>query len=901
MRFGRLGLWILGAVCALIASTRMVSAQTAFGPGGGLNLTSGTLQSSTISVSTVGTVTSVSVTLNGVKSDATTTGGGMSTTYFILQDPAGKQFVLLGATGSAAENLTGLNITIVDSASNGAPLLPTAWTTSGSVTVKPASDWNGLGGATGQAFPDGEPNNSDSPATDGSATLNGSFNGATANGTWTLLAEDDCNGIFGGTCSNTDGGGFTNWSLTLGINSTSVGTTTSISSTLNPSFSSTPNNSVAFTATVTSSSSTPTGTVAFSANGTGISGCGAQALNGSGQASCTTALTTQGLNLIGAAYTPTGSFSPSSSSFNQLVEVHATNPSGSTYCNNATLAVPGGFGSPTEMAYPSVVGVPSSVTNTVANVTVQLNNLSSVLGITDTSFLLVAPNGQNLDLLDGGFTNSSGGTVTLTFSDSASGSVPPGTTAPTTGTYLATDNRNTATSFPNSIPTARSIDSNIPAIPSSINYAQPFGGSGALNLGGAFSGAPAAGDWSLYIINGETSGDNISIGGWCLNFTLNSGSATTTAINSSQNPATPGTLVNFTATVTSGGNPVTSGTVTFADTSTNTILASGVALNGSGQAATSTSSLTEGDHKIVATYNGVPSTFNESTSFVWQREDDASTTTNLNMNPATFCNPGSILLPAGSGGPENIGQANPNPSNIFVTGLPGTIHTVAVTLENFHVVSTDTINNIASLLVGPNGSSAPSTTQTLDFFSETGGNPSSAVTSGNYAFADSAGSVVPQSAFSPGTYKPTSYAAGTDTFFASPSGFYILPGSLQYAATKGTSTLTGVYGNTIGNGTWSLYFDQNTHADGNGATNGWCRDSVHLDHHEFVRGEVGTNDVHDLTRSISSAAHRTLVTTSLGVINLGSRSDSEGTRHSAISHAVSALKFTVWPVGRYRQ
>src|SRR5260370_26487270 len=29
---------------------------------------------------------------------------------------------------------------------------------------------------------------------------------------------------------------------------------------------------------------------------------------------------------------------------------------------------------------------------------------------------------------------------------------------------------------------------------------------------------------------------------------------------------------------------------------------------------------------------------------------------------------------------------------------------------------------------------------------------------------------------------------------------------------------------------------------------------VHLDHHEFVRGEVGTNDVHDLARGISSAA-----------------------------------------------
>ena len=124
--------------------------------------------------------------------------------------------------------------------------------------------------------------------------------------------------------------------------------------------------------------------------------------------------------------------------------------------------------------------------------------------------------------------------------------------------------------------------------------------------------------------------------------------------------------------------------------------------------------------------------------------------------------------------------------------------------------------------MGPNGNSTPGTAQTLDFFSETGGSPSGVVSSGNYVFADSGGGLVPQSAFSVGTYKPTSYASSNDTFFASPSGFYTLPGSLQYAATKGSSTLTAVYGGTNGNGTWSLYFNQNTHENGNGATNGWC-------------------------------------------------------------------------------
>jgi subtilisin-like proprotein convertase family protein len=82
---------------------------------------------------------------------------------------------------------------------------------------------------------------------------------------------------------------------------------------------------------------------------------------------------------------------------------------------------------------------------------------------------------------------------------------------------------------------------------------------------------------------------------------------TTTTLVSNLNPSCFGTAVTFTATVTSGGNPVTTGTVTFTEGAT--ILAGDVALNGSGQATFTTSSLTATSHTIIATYSGTAGFF----------------------------------------------------------------------------------------------------------------------------------------------------------------------------------------------------------------------------------------------------------------------------------------------------
>jgi len=76
---------------------------------------------------------------------------------------------------------------------------------------------------------------------------------------------------------------------------------------------------------------------------------------------------------------------------------------------------------------------------------------------------------------------------------------------------------------------------------------------------------------------------------------------TATTLTSSPNPSTAGQSVTFTATVTSGsGVPV--GTVTFKEGTTT--LASGVTVDGTGNASFSTSTLAGGSHTVTATFTG---------------------------------------------------------------------------------------------------------------------------------------------------------------------------------------------------------------------------------------------------------------------------------------------------------
>jgi hypothetical protein len=113
--------------------------------------------------------------------------------------------------------------------------------------------------------------------------------------------------------------------------------------------------------------------------------------------------------------------------------------------------------------------------------------------------------------------------------------------------------------------------------------------------------------------------------------------ATTTTLASTPNPSTFGQSVTFTASVTSGsGVPV--GTVTF--TQGSNVLASNVAVDGTGHAAFSTSALAVGSNTITATFTGGTGWGNSSgsDSASPQVVNKAATTTTVssNANPSVF-------------------------------------------------------------------------------------------------------------------------------------------------------------------------------------------------------------------------------------------------------------------------
>jgi hypothetical protein len=86
----------------------------------------------------------------------------------------------------------------------------------------------------------------------------------------------------------------------------------------------------------------------------------------------------------------------------------------------------------------------------------------------------------------------------------------------------------------------------------------------------------------------------------------------TVSVTASVSAPAYGQAVTFTATLSYLGSPVTAGTVTFQEGTT--VLASGVALNSSGQATATTSSLSAAAHTLRAVYSGGPGFFASSGS-----------------------------------------------------------------------------------------------------------------------------------------------------------------------------------------------------------------------------------------------------------------------------------------------
>lgn len=417
--------------------------------------------------------------------------------------------------------------------------------------------------------------------------------------------------------------------------------------------------------------------------------------------------------------------------------------------------------------YPSTITV-SGLSGTITDVNVTLTGVTHPFE-GDLELLLVGPSGgsQNIVLLSDAGTGSLS-SATVTFDDAGGGQAPqnsawgPGTYKPTN--YLELSG---ADAFPAPAPSP----------------------SASTTLASAFNGAAANGTWRLYVIDDACPDAGAISGGWSLDVTTASLTATSTVVTSSLNPSSTGNNVTFTATVTSSGSPVTTGTVTFTEGATT--LAANVAVNGSGQASFSKSNFAEGNHIVTATYNGT-GTFATSSGTVNQRVDTPTTVTGN-----TFCNPGPIAVNAL---PAAIGT--PYPSNIFITGASTTLSKVVATLKN---VTHSFPDDIDVLLVGPGG-------QNLVLVSDAG----TVTTNVTVNFDDAAAGQLAQAAAwgAPGSTvssKPVDYdpAAQVDAFPA--------PAPSPSAATT-LATFTAANPN----GTWRLYVVSDGAPDTGNIAGGWC-------------------------------------------------------------------------------
>ncbi len=273
--------------------------------------------------------------------------------------------------------------------------------------------------------------------------------------------------------------------------------------------------------------------------------------------------------------------------------------------------------------------------------------------------------------------------------------------------------------------------------------------------------------------------------------------ATTTTLSSTPNPSSFGQSVTFTATVTSsGGVPV--GTVTF--TQGSNVLASNVAVNGSGQAAFSTSALAVGSNTITATFTGGTgwgnSSGSDSASPQVVNKDGTTTTVTSSANPSVFSQ--SVTFTAavtanapGSGVPTGTVTFKNGSATLGTPTLDGTGHatftTTTLTVASHSI--TATYNGSSSF----NTSTSSTLTQTVNKDSTTSSVTSSLNPSNHGQTVTFTATVV---ANAPGTAVPTgtvTFKDGTKTL----SSKSLSSGKATYATSslsRGSHSITAVYG-----------------------------------------------------------------------------------------------------------
>jgi uncharacterized repeat protein (TIGR01451 family) len=142
------------------------------------------------------------------------------------------------------------------------------------------------------------------------------------------------------------------------------------------------------------------------------------------------------------------------------------------------------------------------------------------------------------------------------------------------------------------------------------------------------------------------------------------------------------------------------------------------------------------------------------------------------------------------------GRASPYPSSLYVTGVPGRVQDITVTL---HVVSHTYTADIVALLVGPDGQSV------VLMSSVAGGTDTEDIT----LTINDSGTAMPLTdpLTSTRVYRPTNYGLGGDLPASAPTGPY--GGSLS------------AFGSANPNGAWQLYVYDSVDSDGGDFWEGW--------------------------------------------------------------------------------
>ncbi|MDP9118557.1 MAG: Ig-like domain-containing protein, partial [Actinomycetota bacterium] len=739
----------------------------------------------TIAVSGLtGTVNHVAVTLNNVSYSYS------QDIDALLVGPGGQKFIVVANLGPSSGSHAVSNGTLTLSDAGTLPTGNTSWGSSS--TFKPVNfgGFNEVWESPAPAGPYAD------PGTDGTgATFASTFNGTNPNGTWSLYVITTS----GGDGTGAIAGG---WSLDV-TTANAAATTTTVSSNNNPSFTAGSGSSVTLTSTVkktSDSSNVAEGTVNFTDGGVTISGCGAVAV-GAGAATCTTNFSTEGNHSLVASYSGTANFGPSNSAtLTQVVNNHTT-VTGSNFCNTGSITL---NNPPNTLAdatpYPSNVFT-SGISGTVNHVAVTLNN-TTYSHSQDIDALLVGPGGQTL-ILVANLGPNSGPTApasnsTVTFSDA--GVLPPAgmeTLWGSSSTFKPVNYGGFNETWGPPAPHG------------------PYGDPGTAGTGSTFAsvfnGGAANGTWSLYVIT-TASGDGMGAiaGGWCLDVTgAAATAASTTTVSSDNNPSftsAPGNGVTFTASVhkASDSSAINEGTVAFTDAGNPISGCTAVAV-AAGQATCATAFSTQGTHPIVAQYSG-STNFGGSSASLSQVVNNHTTVVGNN-----FCNTGSIVL---NNPPNTVADATPYPSNIFVSGRPGNLLHLSVTLNNTNYSHSQDID---VLLVGPGG-------QTLILVANLGPNSGPGAAASNSTLTLDDNGVLPQSGQptpwgSSPTFKPVNYGGFNETW-----GPPAPPGPHGDPGTAGTgATLGGTYNGASPNGTWSLYAITTAAGDGTGAiAGGWC-------------------------------------------------------------------------------